>query len=98
MNRPPLWRPAARNALALREWDDELVVYNDATGSTHHLTALGGDVLQMLLAHPDGIDRQALVAALGEHIEVASGLSLADEVETVLSELRRLELASSELG
>ena len=98
MNRPPLWRPAARDALALREWDDEFVVYNDATGSTHHLTALGGDVLQALLSHPSGIEAHALVDILAQRIEVAPGLSLAAEVESVLGKLRELDLASSVSG
>ncbi|HLX30549.1 MAG TPA: HPr-rel-A system PqqD family peptide chaperone [Casimicrobiaceae bacterium] len=98
MNRSPLWRPAARDALALREWDDEFVVYNDATGSTHHLNALGGDVLQALLSHPSGIDAHALVDILAKRIEVAPGLSLAAEVAAVLGKLRELDLASSVTG
>jgi PqqD family protein of HPr-rel-A system len=93
-----LWRPAARDALALREWDDEFVVYNDATGSTHHLTALGGDVLQTLLSHPSGIDEHALVDILATRIDAAPGVSLAAEIEAVLDKLRELDLALSVSG
>lgn len=82
----------------MREWDDEFVVYNDATGSTHHLTALGGDVLQTLLSHPSGIDARALVDILAKRIEVAPGVSLVVEVEAVLGKLRELDLASSVSG
>ena len=43
------WRPLRPQALAWREWDDEFVVFNDDTGSTHHLNALGGEVMLALL-------------------------------------------------
>ena len=43
------WRPLRPDALCWREWDDEFVVYNDDTGSTHHLNALGGEVMLALI-------------------------------------------------
>ena len=43
---------------AMREWGDEWVVYAQATGSTHLLSAAAGDVLNELcsLRSPAGID------------------------------------------
>lgn len=43
---------------AMREWGDEWVVYAQATGSTHLLSATAGDVLNTLckLRSPAGID------------------------------------------
>jgi hypothetical protein len=37
--------------LALHAWDDGVVVYDDADGSLHALSAVAGDALALLLAH-----------------------------------------------
>jgi PqqD family protein of HPr-rel-A system len=94
VHRPPSWRPWSPHALHWRQWDDEFVVYNDATGSTHHLTTLGGDVLLALLNHPAGIEMSTLVLELEQSIEVTDDVSLADEVARVLALLGELQLAT----
>lgn len=94
MNRASSWHAAEPHALAWREWDDEFVVYNDATGNTHHLSALGGDVLLALLRHPSGIAMPALVRDIADRIETAGNVILAAEIERVLAELSELRLVA----
>ena len=44
------WYAVPDAALAWREWDGEVVVFNQETGSTHLLNALGAEVLRRLVA------------------------------------------------
>jgi PqqD family protein of HPr-rel-A system len=94
MNAVARWRPAAPRAIVWRRWDDEIVVYNEATGNTHHLGPLGSDVLLMLLRHPAGIDMAALVREIAERVEFESGAQPADEVRRALLELADAQLAA----
>jgi PqqD family protein of HPr-rel-A system len=94
MRRASLWRAAEPRALAWREWDGEFVVYNDATGSTHHLSALGGDVLRTLLAHAAGIEMAALVREIAQRVETSEHSALPAEVERTLAQLAELRLAA----
>jgi PqqD family protein of HPr-rel-A system len=79
--------------VALREWDDELVVYNDLTGSTHHLDALGAEVLLALLRSPAGIDTTALTRDIAARVELGAGVELTAEIERTLGELAGFRLA-----
>jgi PqqD family protein of HPr-rel-A system len=83
------------DAISWHEWDDGLVVYNDATGDTHHLSALGSEVMLALLRHPFGIDTTSLVSELSEQFEAAEGLALSVEVKLTLDSLAELQLATS---
>jgi PqqD family protein of HPr-rel-A system len=89
------WIPVAPDALAWREWDGELVVYNDVTGSTHHLSPLGSDVLLTLLRHPTGIDMTALVRDIADRVEISGELELDDAIGQALAELAELKLAAT---
>jgi PqqD family protein of HPr-rel-A system len=91
---PAVWRPAASSAMTWRRFDDELVVYNDATGDTHHLSALGSDVLLALLRHPQGIAMDDLVRDITTRVEVSDNVDLGDAITRALSELALLRLAS----
>ncbi len=88
------WRAVAPHAIAWREWNDELVVYNDATGNTHHLAPLGGKVLIALLTHPSGIELSALVQVVAETAGIPDAQFLAPNVEEALTELAGLQLAA----
>ena len=90
----PTWRAFAPDALASRSWDDELVVYNDVTGSTHHLDVLGRAVMQQLLSHPSGIAVSALVRGIADDAGTAADDELADAVERTLAELAGLRLVA----
>ena len=89
------WRPLRPQALCWREWDDEFVVFNDDTGSTHHLSALGGEVMLALLRHPDGIGVSDLTRDLEQRLETSADVELAAEIEHTLSQLATLEIAAS---
>jgi PqqD family protein of HPr-rel-A system len=89
-----VWRPVAANAVAWREWDGEIVIYNDVTGDTHHLSRLGSHVLQSLLLHPSGIAFDTLVIDVARHVEVPEDVHLAHEIERTLRDLAELRLAN----
>ena len=95
MKQDTRWQPVRPRAVCWREWDDEFVVYNDDTGSTHHLNALGGEVLLALLRHPEGIGIADLVGDIEARFETADGVSLADEIDQTLTQLAKLEIAAS---
>ena len=77
----------------MREWDDALVVYNDVTGSTHHLDALGAEVLLALLRSPSGIDTATLNRDIAARVELGAGVELISAIERTLGELAELRLA-----
>ena len=84
-----VWRADPRS-LAYREWDDELVVFNEATGHTHQLDPLGRAVLLALLAWPDGLRVPEIAAFLADNTEEAEAAGPA--IERTLGELADLEL------
>ena len=95
MNRDPLWRPLAPEALASRSWDDEILVYNDVTGNTHHLSVLGRAVMMSLLSHPSGIALTALVRGIADDAGTAADDELVEAVERTLAHLAELSLAAA---
>ena len=90
----PLWRCARMDALAWREWDGELVVRNEHTGSTHLLGPLATEILKLLVATPIGLTSAALVSRL-EDARTSAAVDAA-AVEEVLTEFRRIGLALPE--
>jgi PqqD family protein of HPr-rel-A system len=88
----PIWRVVAPSALTEREWNDELVVYNDLDGHTHHLAPLGGKVLLALLEHADGLSGTTLIERVGELLAIDDAPVLAPAVEEALDELGKLGL------
>jgi PqqD family protein of HPr-rel-A system len=47
-----IWGVPPSNTLVWRIWDDEFLVYNTASGQTHHLNFLAGEALRSLEAEP----------------------------------------------
>jgi PqqD family protein of HPr-rel-A system len=92
MNHACQWRAVAPEAIAFREWDEELVVYNDATGHTHHLAPFGGKVLLALLHEPTGLDIPELIESVAATVQISETKVLAPIIEEALQELARLEL------
>ena len=90
----PTWRPLAPQALASRAFGDDAVVYNDVTGSTHHLNALGRAVMQQLLSHPTGIALSVLVRAIAAGAATSPDAELAEAIERTLADLAELRLAA----
>jgi PqqD family protein of HPr-rel-A system len=77
-------------SLAYREWDAELVVFNESTGHTHHLGPLGRAVLVTLLARPAGSRIDDIMVIL--HREFSDAGSADCAIERTLEELTNLEL------
>lgn len=74
--------------LAFWEWDDEVVLYNDLSGSTHLLDGAALDLLHALNGRR--ADAAALAACLAEHID--AGTELPALVDAMLASLARLDL------
>jgi PqqD family protein of HPr-rel-A system len=74
--------------LTLREFDDELVVRNAMTGSTHLLQPLAAEALALLMEAGDGMTAAELADRLGD--EAAGGIAA---MESLLQEFKRLGLA-----
>lgn len=88
------WQLCSAGALAWRRWDDEIVLYNDVTGSTHELGMLGAEVMLALIDHPAGIGMADLVANVTAHVELPVDMSCSAEVSRVLDQLVELQLAT----
>ena len=92
LSRAPGWRSVPADAIAWREWDGEVVVRNEITGSSHLLAPLAGRVLRTLLAADAELGVEAVVARLADALDPGAPASYA-AVEEVLAEFRRLGLA-----
>lgn len=87
------WCAVPPDALAWREWDGEVVVFNQNTGSTHLLNEIGGEVLRRLIAAERGETVKALAAALTDDPVGGEDAGWRHAVAEVLSEFARLGLA-----
>jgi len=81
------WRALAPEAIASRSFDDELVLYNEATGSTHYLSVLGRSVMLAVLAHPSGVALETLARRVADDSGVSLDDALAQTVDRTLAEL-----------
>lgn len=89
----PTWRAVSPATLAFRQWDDELVVYDDSTGSTHRLSEPAAQVLLFLLRHPSGVVTGDLVSAIAPSTAIDADVSAASLLGQVLATLAELRLA-----
>lgn len=99
MSRTPhvRWWAAPADALAWREWDGEVVVFDQKTGGTHLLGELGGEILRRLIAADRGATIETLAAGLAA--EPGDGDVDTDwtgAIADVLCEFARLGLARAE--
>lgn len=78
-------------ALHLRSWDDEFVVYNNLSGDTHLLGSAAAQVLLKLHQAPS--DAMALAESLASllHVEMMDE-SLAPQIANLLADLNALAL------
>jgi len=88
-----MWKALDPEAIAWHAWDDEVVVYDEATGDTHHLAPLAGHVLRVLLQAASGMDMPSLTASVVAAFQMPQEV-LAQELDRALTELVRLELAT----
>jgi len=91
----PRWRTVPVDALVWRQWNDEVVVRNECTGSTHLLGSLAGSILKLLLANGPGLTAGELENRLGDSL-LAHRPDAGAAIEEVLGEFGRLGLAQAE--
>jgi PqqD family protein of HPr-rel-A system len=87
------WRAAGCSRASLRLWDDEIAVYNTASGQTHMLHPLAGDLLLALLDAP--AETEALVARVARDARIAPDECRAT-VARLLEEMDALGLVARE--
>ena len=84
------WGVPDANALAWRNWGDEFLVYNAASGQTHHLNFLAGEALRSLEA--EAADVGELVRRLANQFEIAEGSPPLQMIDGLIRELDELGL------
>jgi PqqD family protein of HPr-rel-A system len=84
------WTVPKRNELVWRVWDDEFLVYNTASGQTHHLNFLAGEALRSLEA--EAADVGELISRLANQFEIAEGSSSLQMIDRLIHELDELGL------
>jgi PqqD family protein of HPr-rel-A system len=86
-----MWRLVFGQLLNCREWNGEVVLYNDISGSTHLLDGAALDILHALRAGP--ADATGLAMRLLDYLDADDGdgdvLTLIDDM---LASLARLDL------
>jgi PqqD family protein of HPr-rel-A system len=83
------WRLVPGQSLNCREWDDEVVLFNDLSGATHLLSPVALSVLEMLGAAPAA--EAALCAALERQADADAAIDPA-QLAALLHDLRGLQL------
>ena len=91
------WSAVPADALAWRQFEDEIVVRNARTASTHHLEGLSAEVLRALIEVGGPVTVDELAARLG-----LEGDNAADQwrsaIQEVLREFERVGLAEPVTG
>ena len=85
-----LWQLNRRTKLHWRSLDDEWVVFDSASGDTHHLDGISAAVLMCLEA--DAYDLDGLIGVLASELNLPKDDGLASRLESLLGQLSRLEL------
>ena len=88
------WQGNPADRVCWRNWDGELVVFNDLTGSTHLLNPLAGLVLKLL--SESGVARGVaeLAKTIGRSETIEPDAELIEAVWAVLTDLERIGLAA----
>jgi len=89
-----VWGVPPDNMLAWRLWDDEFLVYNTASGQTHHLNFLAGEALRSLEAEPGSAAE--LVRRLADRFEIAEDSPPLQMIDRLIRDLDELGLIAPE--
>lgn len=84
-----MWRVVPGQLLVSREWDDEAVLYNDLSGSTHLLDGATLDLLHALRSAP--ADAATLALRLADQFDAGDD-DLSALIDDMLASLARLDL------
>jgi PqqD family protein of HPr-rel-A system len=90
------WCSAPAAALTCREWNGEIVVFNQQTGSTHLLDTFASDVLRRLMACERGTTVEELASALAHGQDAGERQESQQAVTAVLAEFVRLGVAHAD--
>ena len=82
--------------MTCREWNGEIVVFNQETGSTHLLDEFAGTVLRRLMACECGATVEELATALAHGHDAGERQESAQAVTAVLAEFARLGVAHAD--
>jgi PqqD family protein of HPr-rel-A system len=73
-----------------REWDGEIIAYNDRTGDTHHFADLSAWIFRLLARAP--ASDAAIAAAVADEIELPPAIDRDAVIKRTLDLLTRLDL------
>jgi PqqD family protein of HPr-rel-A system len=82
--------------LTCRDWNGEVVVFNQETGSTHLLDEFAGTVLRRLMAAEYGVTVEKLATALANGQDAGELQESGQAVTAVLAEFARLGVAHAD--
>ena len=85
-----VWQVPRENMLTWRVWDDEFLIYNTASGQTHHLNLLAGEALRSLEVEP--AQTRELVRRLAHEFEIAEDSPPLQMIDRLIHELDELGL------
>lgn len=88
-----MWRVVPGQLLAFREWDGEVVLFNDLSGNTHLLEGAALDLLHVL--HEQACDTPALAQRLALHFDLDDGADLSAVITDLITSLARLDLVEA---
>ena len=87
-------RPLPPSVLKIKNWGNEAVVYDAASGDTHYLKPLTLALYQACQDHP-GYSADELAVALAARLGVAETPQLHEETAETLASLRKIGLLES---
>ena len=82
--------------LAWREWDGEFLVYNTASGQTHHLNFLAGETLRSLEAEPGSVSE--VVRRLANQFEIAEDSPPLQMIDSLIRQFDELGLIAPSIS
>lgn len=77
-----VWQLVRQPELLWRAWEGEIVVYNDASGDTHHLDPLAAEAFEAFLEAP--IDTAGLTSRIAESLGVEKTTELGDALTKIV--------------
>ena len=91
------WSAVPADALAWRQFEDEIVVRNGRTASTHHLEGLAAEVLRALIELGRPVTLEELAARLGVERDNADD-QWRTALQEILGDFERVGLAEPATG
>lgn len=77
-----VWQLVRQPELLWRAWEGEIVVYNDASGDTHHLDPLAAEAFEALLEAPTNM--AGLTSRIAESLGVEKTAELDDALMRIV--------------